>query len=95
MRIERLNLPLQGRICSACGSRNTVDSSVLRSRPSLLFVLFFGWLFLLIRSAFTVLTVHCRDCQVATRHRATGSKISIVILLLLVFLLIRSIVSLR
>ncbi len=82
--IERPSLPLRGKICSACGSGNTADSSVLRSKPSLLFVLFFGWLFLLVRSAFSVRTAYCRDCGAATRYKTGGSKTSIVILLLIV-----------
>jgi ribosomal protein L37E len=93
--IERPSLPLRGKICSACGSGNTADSFVLRSKPSLLFALFFGWLFILIRSAFSVRTAYCRDCGAATRYRTGGSKISIVILLLIVAGIISSVLRYR
>ncbi|NCQ36110.1 hypothetical protein GW813_13770 [bacterium] len=78
-----------GMPCPACGSRNTSEDSILRPSPSIIFVIFFGWIFLLIRGAFAMRTSLCRDCGEARRYKSAGSWLAmcILILLLLIFIL--------
>jgi hypothetical protein len=59
-----------------------------RSRPNILFVIFFGWLFLLIRGAFAIRTDVCRDCGKVTRYKSAGSWVALAILMLLVLVVI-------
>gem|GEM_PF-1878738 len=72
-----------GRPCPACGSLNTSRDSVLRARPSILFVIFFGWVFLLIRGAFAMRRSQCRDCGEVTRYKSAGSWVALGLLILL------------
>lgn len=61
---------------------------VLRSRPSILFVLFFGWPFLLIRGAFTRRAFHCRECGEVSRYRSAGSWVAMVFLIILSLIIV-------
>ena len=72
-----------GRPCSACGSLNTSRDSALRPRPSILFVIFFGWVFLLFRGAFAMRRSQCRDCGEVMRYKSASSWIALVIVILL------------
>ena len=73
----------QGLPCKECGSTNTTTDSVLRSKPSVIAVIFFGWLFLLIRGAFAMRTSCCRECGKTRRYKSLGSWIALWIVLLL------------
>jgi hypothetical protein len=77
-----------GRRCEACGSANTAAEQALRSKPSILGVIFFGWMFLLIRTAFSRCNELCHDCGAIRRYRSTGSKLALVFLVLVVFLIV-------
>ena len=74
------------RRCEKCGSTNTSGEEALRSKPSILAVIFFGWVFLLIRSAFSKCREHCHDCGAVRVYKTTASMFAMVFLLLLVFL---------
>jgi hypothetical protein len=74
------------RRCEKCGSTNVSGDDALRSKPSIVAVIFFGWLFLLIRSAFSKRREQCYDCGALRIYKTTGSKLSMVFLLLLVFI---------
>ncbi|RYD61847.1 MAG: hypothetical protein EOP83_16085, partial [Verrucomicrobiaceae bacterium] len=50
------------RRCEKCGSTNTSGEEALRSKPSILAFILFGWIFLLIRSAFSKQREYCHDC---------------------------------
>ena len=73
----------QGLPCKECGSTNTTTDSVLRSKPSVIAMIFFGWLFLLIRGAFAMRTSCCRECGKTRRYKSLGSWIALWIVLLL------------
>ena len=73
-----------GRPCPSCGSVNTGRDMLSRSRPNILFVIFFGWVFLLIRGAFAIRTDHCRDCGGVNRYKSIGSWIALVVLIFLI-----------
>ena len=75
-----------GRLCEKCGSTNTSSDDALRTKPSIVAVIFFGWLFLLIRSAFSKRREQCYDCGALRIYKTTGSKLSMVFLLLLVLI---------
>jgi len=75
-----------GHRCEKCGSTNTSDEQALRSKPSILAFLLFGWIFLLIRSAFSKQRQYCHDCGAVRVYKTTGSKFALVFLLLLVVL---------
>ena len=53
------------------------------SRPNILFVLFFGWFFLLIREAFAMRTDRCRDCGNLRRYKSDGSWFALAVLVLI------------
>jgi hypothetical protein len=74
------------RRCQKCGSTNISGDDALRTKPSILAVIFFGWVFLLIRSAFSKRREHCHDCGAVRLYKTTGSMFAMVFLLLLVFL---------
>lgn len=80
--------PPRGLPCRACGSPRTTADSSLRPRPSVLGFIFFGWLFLLARGAFSRRTETCLDCGSISRHKSPGSWVALAILLLLVLLII-------
>jgi hypothetical protein len=75
-----------GRPCPSCESVNTSTDSMLRSRPSVLAVILFGWIFLLARGAFARRSSVCRDCGEVHRYKSVGSWIALVCLALLVAL---------
>ena len=77
-----------GRPCLSCGSSNTARSTVLRNRPSIFFVILFGWLFLLIRGAFAKRSNICRDCGAANSYKSAGSWLAMGILIVLVLLVL-------
>lgn len=72
------------RLCQSCGSSNIRPDSALRSRPSVLWVILIGWIFLLIRAAFTKRKAVCIDCGATEDYRSTGSFLALVFLILLV-----------
>ena len=75
-----------GRRCEKCGSTNTSAEEALRSKPSVLAFLLFGWVFLLIRSAFSKQREYCHDCGAVRVYKTMGSKFAMVFLLLLALL---------
>ena len=74
-----------GRRCEKCGSTNTSGDDALRTKPSIVAVIFFGWMFLLIRSAFSKRREQCYDCGAVRIYKTTGSRLAMAFLLLLVF----------
>ena len=84
---------LLGKMCCACGSHNTGRDCLSDSRPNIVFVIFFGWLFLLIRGAFAVRTDVCRNCGEVNRYKSAGSWVALSILTLLVLAVIAAIVG--
>ena len=75
---------INGRRCPKCGSTNTMRDFVLRPKPSILMVIFFGWIFLLIRGAFAMRIDECRDCGASNRYKSVGSWIAMAVLIFLV-----------
>lgn len=71
------------RTCEKFGSTNTSGEEALRSKPSILPFILFGWAFFLIRSAFSKKREYCHDCGAVRVYKTTGSKISLIILVLL------------
>jgi hypothetical protein len=72
-----------GNPCMPCGSANTGSEFALRSKPSILMTICFGWLFLLIRGAFSKRTDRCRDCGAIHRYKSAGSWVALAVLVLL------------
>ena len=79
--------PRSGRPCRVCGSLRTTPDSVLRPRPSVIFVILFGWLFLLVRGAFARRIETCRNCGAVSRHKSAGSWLALAVLILLLLLI--------
>ncbi|MCW1921142.1 hypothetical protein OKA05_01165 [Luteolibacter arcticus] len=75
-----------GHRCEKCGSTHTSGEEALRRKPSILAFLLFGWVFLLIRTAFSKRREHCHDCGAVRIYRTTGSVVAMVFLLLLAIL---------
>jgi len=75
-----------GRPCPFCGSRNTRRDALSRASPSVLFVIFFGWVFLLIRAAFSRQTDRCEDCSETNTYKSTGSKLAMAFLVVTIIL---------
>jgi len=73
----------QGRRCLQCGSCNTGGESALRRRPGIVAVIFFGWVFLLMRHAFSRSTEVCRDCGAVSRFKTIGSWLALGVFMLL------------
>jgi len=48
-------------------------------------VMFFGWIFLLIRGAFSVRTSQCGDCESIEKYKTLGSRIALLVLIFLAF----------
>ena len=84
---EKLDIP-RGSPCLACGSTNTSTDDFLRLRPNLLYVIFFGWLFLLVRTAFAMQTCYCKDCGAEIRYKSMGSRMAMALLIVLCFLVL-------
>lgn len=74
---------IKGRPCTACGSVNTGRDLLTHTRPNLLYVLLFGWIFLLIRGAFAMRTDRCRDCGTLNRYKSAGSWLALIFLILI------------
>jgi uncharacterized protein (DUF983 family) len=74
-----------GRRCEKCGSTNTSAEEALRGKPSVLAFLLFGWIFLLIRTAFSKQREYCHDCGAIRAYKTMGSKVAMVFLLLVAF----------
>lgn len=76
-----------GMPCVKCGSTNTGRENALRTRPSVVAFLLFGWPFFLIRAAFIPRTDTCRDCGAQARYRTPGNNLAMAMLILLVLLI--------
>ena len=76
----------QGQPCPECGSTSTGADS-LHIRPSILATLLFGWIFLLIRTAFGKKTVSCQDCGASWSFRSVGNNLALAALLFIVLAL--------
>lgn len=70
-----------GRPCDFCGSRNTGEDRLSRVAPNAISLLLFGWIFLLIKAAFSRKTDLCRDCGQVNVYKTTGSKIALAALI--------------
>lgn len=84
---------LRGRRCPACGSANVMKDSVLRPKPSIFMVILFGWLFLLVRGAFSIRTDQCRDCGAIRRYKSTGSWIALAVLIFVVICVVAALMD--
>lgn len=73
-----------GKRCPACGGENIRRDDLLKCRPSVLWVLLFGWIFLLIRGAFALRTARCGDCGRDFRYKSVGSWIALCVLIFIV-----------
>lgn len=72
--------PESGKRCPHCGGRETHLSGFARKRMNPLLFLFFGWIAILVSSAFSKATLICRGCDGRSPYRTIGSWISIGIL---------------
>lgn len=79
-----------GRPCPDCGGTTMRKDYLSSTRPSVLYFLLFGWLFLLIRAAFSKRRDVCADCGATTRYKTMGSILAMVALLTLVILTVIS-----
>lgn len=70
-----------------------MDDFVLRPRPSILMVMFFGWIFLLIRGAFSMRTCQCQDCGATHKYKSTGSLFALIILILLTLAIVAEVMA--
>ena len=77
-----------GRPCPSCGSRNTGREELLHRKPGVLWFMLFGWLFLLLRTAFIRRADSCRDCGDTFRYRTVGSWVALALLALWVLVVI-------
>lgn len=73
-----------GRHCDFCGSCNTGEDRLSRVPPNPIFMLLFGWIFMLIKAAFSKKTDLCRDCGQVNIYKSTASKIALVVLIAMV-----------
>jgi uncharacterized protein (DUF983 family) len=80
-------LPNRGRPCSDCGSANTGTNTSLAPRPGVISIILFGWIAILIRTAFGKKTEACRDCGATHHYRTPANRIALVLLLIMVLLL--------
>ena len=77
-----------GKPCPHCGSRNTGKDTISHSTPNIFFVIFLGgWIFLLIRTAFSKQVDQCRDCGETNAYRSTSSKLAIIALVVMAALI--------
>lgn len=91
--VPKIQPVVRGKQCASCGSTNTAENTVLRARPSIIFFLFFGWLYLLIRGAFAMRNAECKDCGFVTRYKSHGSYLALSLLILVVILLLLAFVA--
>lgn len=80
------------RPCSHCGSINTGPDTLSHSKPGIFYVMLFGWLFLLIRGAFSMRVDLCRDCGALNRYKSTGSWMALLILSFIIFCIIMAVI---
>ena len=90
---ESVEQTAPGRPCPACGSTNTTKDTLLRAKPSIAMVIFFGWVFLLIRGAFSMRTIQCHDCGAISRYKSAGSWVALWILISLILLIMVAIMD--
>jgi len=83
----------RGKPCPVCGSTNVRRADVLRARPSILYVLLFGWIFLLIRGALSMRSEECRDCNAIHRYKSAGSWVALAVLVFLVLCVVLALYS--
>lgn len=81
-------LPDRGRPCRSCGGTNTGTNNSLRPKPGILAIILFGWVAILIRTAFSGKTEACRDCGSTHTYRTAANQIAAVILIFLVSLIV-------
>ncbi|GAA5480951.1 hypothetical protein Hsar01_00156 [Haloferula sargassicola] len=74
----------EGSACRACGSLNTSRPTVLKRRMGALQFLLFGWLALLIHTAFSKRIDRCADCGAECRYRTVASWMAMALLILIV-----------
>ena len=55
----------------------------MKRRPGIAAVIFFGWVFLLMRYGFSRRTEVCRDCGAVRRFKTVGSWLAMIVFLLL------------
>lgn len=72
----------RGRPCAECGSPNTGDEVALRQKPGIVKVMLFGWVFLLVRAAFSRRTETCHDCGAVRLFKTPGSWLAMAFLVL-------------
>jgi hypothetical protein len=77
-----------GRPCPYCKSLTTHKDGFLHTRPSVLYVIFIGWLSLLFRAAFTRRIDRCEDCGETNSYYSMGSRLALVFLVIIVLLII-------
>lgn len=82
-----------GHACSECGSTNTANESALKTKPSLIAVILFGWVFILLRAALGKKSEVCRDCGAMTSFRTAGNYIALAIVVLLTFMIVVAIIA--
>lgn len=85
----------KGRPCGKCESTNTGPEVLSHRKPSVLYVLLFGWPFLLIRGAFAMRKDRCRDCGHVTRYKSVGSWVALAFLILLSLCVAAAIIDLN
>ena len=76
------------RTCPSCGSVNLRHDDPFRPKPNLLAIILFGWVGILIRTAFSHKTESCRDCGEVRQYRTAANHIALVILVILVGLIL-------
>lgn len=84
---------VSSRPCPFCGSVNTGRDALSHVRPSMIFLLFFSWWFMLLRAAFSKRTDHCRDCGEVNVYKTTGSKVALVAVIVLALILALSLME--
>lgn len=82
------DLPARGKPCLDCGSTNTGSDRTLQPRPSVISVIFFGWVAILARLAFSKKTEACRDCGASHGYRTAANNIALSILIVIVLLIV-------
>ena len=66
--------------CPACGSSNTATDVLIRHKSGSLFLILFGWPYLLVKGALSKVTAECRNCGTTFRYRTTGSWAALILL---------------
>lgn len=66
--------------------------NLMRTSPSIVLVMFFGWLPLLVRGAFSKRSYRCLDCGATTCYKTAGSWAALCVLCVLVLCVVLGIV---